>query len=212
MFSKSFLTFWGKIRLAFCRRSAYSNLGSPEDHCFADNYPLPAHNLSRAQTAHPATGEKSMRNITVSISDQAYRDARVWCAKRDTSVSASSRPFLKTCRESNNRAAFPCPTPLCPARSCPSSRNRICMETKNDALARPPQRLNGEQWAKQFASFQLPLVRKTTPRTARNGPKFTPPGVAPFCLIDLFKEIGAQPETKTALAALFGFLSFPVKL
>ena len=29
-----------------------------------------------------------MRNITVTVSDQAYRQARVWAAKRDTSVSA----------------------------------------------------------------------------------------------------------------------------
>lgn len=29
-----------------------------------------------------------MRNITVSVNDKAYREARVWAAKRDTSISA----------------------------------------------------------------------------------------------------------------------------
>jgi hypothetical protein len=29
-----------------------------------------------------------MKNITVCVSDKAYRDARVWAAKRDTSISA----------------------------------------------------------------------------------------------------------------------------
>jgi len=29
-----------------------------------------------------------MRNITVSVNDNAYRQARIWAAKRDTSVSA----------------------------------------------------------------------------------------------------------------------------
>ena len=29
-----------------------------------------------------------MRNITVAVSDDSYRKARIWAAKRDTSVSA----------------------------------------------------------------------------------------------------------------------------
>jgi len=29
-----------------------------------------------------------MRNITVTVNDNAYRQARIWAAKRDTSVSA----------------------------------------------------------------------------------------------------------------------------
>ncbi len=36
-----------------------------------------------------------MRNITVSINDQVYHDVRVWCAQRDTSVSAVVQRFLE---------------------------------------------------------------------------------------------------------------------
>ena len=37
-----------------------------------------------------------MRNITVSVSDQAYRQARIWAAQRDTSVSAVVQYLLQT--------------------------------------------------------------------------------------------------------------------
>jgi hypothetical protein len=37
-----------------------------------------------------------MKNITVCVSDQTYRSARVWAAKRDTSVSAVVRYLLET--------------------------------------------------------------------------------------------------------------------
>jgi hypothetical protein len=37
-----------------------------------------------------------MRNITVTIPDKAYRQARVWAAERDTSVSAIVRYLLET--------------------------------------------------------------------------------------------------------------------
>ena len=36
-----------------------------------------------------------MRSITVKISDDTYRDARVWAARRDTTVSAIARYFLQ---------------------------------------------------------------------------------------------------------------------
>lgn len=35
-----------------------------------------------------------MRNITVSISDQTYREIRAWCAHRDTCVSHVVQAFL----------------------------------------------------------------------------------------------------------------------
>ena len=37
-----------------------------------------------------------MRNITVKISDDTYRDARVWVARRDTSISAVVQYLLQT--------------------------------------------------------------------------------------------------------------------
>jgi len=37
-----------------------------------------------------------MRNITVSVSDETYRQARVWAAQRDTSVSAIVQYLLQT--------------------------------------------------------------------------------------------------------------------
>jgi hypothetical protein len=36
----------------------------------------------------PTPGSEPMRNTTVKISDDSYRDARVWAARRDTSKSA----------------------------------------------------------------------------------------------------------------------------
>jgi hypothetical protein len=35
-----------------------------------------------------------MRNITVAVSDDAYRQARIWAAKNDTSVSAVVQDLL----------------------------------------------------------------------------------------------------------------------
>jgi hypothetical protein len=37
-----------------------------------------------------------MRNITVTVSDEAYRQARVWAAHHDTSVSAVVQHLLTT--------------------------------------------------------------------------------------------------------------------
>ena len=45
------------------------------------------------------------KNITVSINDQVYRDARVWCVRRNTSISAvvqrflEDLPHIKACRQ-----------------------------------------------------------------------------------------------------------------
>jgi hypothetical protein len=35
-----------------------------------------------------------MRNITVAVSDDSYRQARIWAAKNDTSVSAAVQDLL----------------------------------------------------------------------------------------------------------------------
>jgi hypothetical protein len=37
-----------------------------------------------------------MKNITVSVPDETYRQARVWAAKRDTSLSAVVKYLLET--------------------------------------------------------------------------------------------------------------------
>jgi hypothetical protein len=50
-----------------------------------------------------------MRNITVSISDQTYRDIRVWCAKRDTSVSRVVQTFLEDLPRLKQARRFPLP-------------------------------------------------------------------------------------------------------
>jgi hypothetical protein len=36
-----------------------------------------------------------MKNITVAVSDDAYRQARIWAAKNDTSVSAVVQDLLQ---------------------------------------------------------------------------------------------------------------------
>jgi hypothetical protein len=47
-----------------------------------------------------------MRNITVTVSDDTYHDARIWAARRDTSVSAVVQYLLDTLpTSSSSRAA-----------------------------------------------------------------------------------------------------------
>jgi len=49
-----------------------------------------------------------MRNITVSVSDETYRQARVWAAQRDSSVSAVVEYLLRTLPSITRAArAFP---------------------------------------------------------------------------------------------------------
>jgi hypothetical protein len=50
-----------------------------------------------------------MRNITVAINDQVYHDIRVWCAKRDTSVSAVVQRFLEDLPRLKQARQFPLP-------------------------------------------------------------------------------------------------------
>jgi hypothetical protein len=40
------------------------------------------------------SGEPTMLNITVAVSDDSYRQARIWAAKKDTSVSAVMHGLL----------------------------------------------------------------------------------------------------------------------
>lgn len=48
-----------------------------------------------------------MKNITVAISDQAYHDARVWAARRDTSLSRIVQNFLEALPSLPGARAFP---------------------------------------------------------------------------------------------------------
>lgn len=53
-----------------------------------------------------------MRNITVTVSDQTYRQARIWAAQRDTSVSAVVQYLLQTLPGiARATAAFPVANP-----------------------------------------------------------------------------------------------------
>lgn len=52
----------------------------------ADNFPSPAHN-------------NPMRNITLSISDETYRNTRIWAAENNTSISAAVEYLLDNLRE-----------------------------------------------------------------------------------------------------------------
>jgi hypothetical protein len=68
---------------------------SPPAHrrLFADNYPTPAHNGNK-QSKSRQIRECTMRNITVAVSDDSYRQARIRAAKKDTSVSAVVQDLL----------------------------------------------------------------------------------------------------------------------
>lgn len=50
-----------------------------------------------------------MKNITVAVSDRAYHDARVWAARRDTSVSKIVQDFLEDLPTIRFARAFPLP-------------------------------------------------------------------------------------------------------
>ena len=50
-----------------------------------------------------------MRNITVAIDDQTYRNIRLWCAMRDISVSRVVQTFLIDLPRLENVRRFPLP-------------------------------------------------------------------------------------------------------
>jgi len=63
-----------------------------------------------------------MRNITVSVSDQAYRRARVWAAERDTSLSRVVQYLIETL-PTTSRAAHAFPGPNSPSAKPISSNS-----------------------------------------------------------------------------------------
>jgi hypothetical protein len=50
-----------------------------------------------------------MRNITVAVDDQTYRNIRMWCAMRDISVSGVVRTFLNDLPRLEHVRRFPLP-------------------------------------------------------------------------------------------------------
>jgi hypothetical protein len=69
-----------------------------------------------------------MRNITVSITDEVYRQARIWAAENNTSISAAVEYMLENVRSILNARKppsqprrgnrFPVPPPPRPDMSC----------------------------------------------------------------------------------------------
>ena len=48
-----------------------------------------------------------MKNITVAVTDRAYHDARVWAARRETSLSKIVQDFLEALPRLRDTHAFP---------------------------------------------------------------------------------------------------------
>jgi hypothetical protein len=73
-----------------------------------------------------------MRNITVAINDKVYRDIRVWCARRDTSVSAVVQRFLEDLPRLKQARPFPLPEAPPPGFLAPLLEN---LETPQPPVA-----------------------------------------------------------------------------
>ena len=66
-----------------------------------------------------------MRNITVSVSDETYIQARVWAAQRDTSLSAIVQYLLQTLPSVTKAVrAFPLRDPETSGTPTPSPRQK----------------------------------------------------------------------------------------
>ena len=65
-----------------------------------------------------------MKNITVSVSDEAYRQARIWAAARNVSLSRIVAYLLETLPD-QPRSARRFPRPTTPANSTPRSAPRV---------------------------------------------------------------------------------------
>jgi hypothetical protein len=73
-----------------------------------------------------------MKNITVTVSDQAYRNARVWAAQRETSLSRIVQYLISTLPTmARATRAFPSPIPALP---CPKHRLRQPLRPKRPRL------------------------------------------------------------------------------
>jgi hypothetical protein len=72
-----------------------------------------------------------MKNITISIDDETYRNARIWAALHGTSVSAVVRDLLKRLRGTRRTTSTqdhpgvnaPYQTKIC--QSCPLSKMKV---------------------------------------------------------------------------------------
>ncbi len=64
-----------------------------------------------------------MKNITVAVNDRAWHDARVWAARRDTSLSKIVQDFLEALPTLPSAQGFPLPP--CESETEPPVRTRL---------------------------------------------------------------------------------------
>jgi len=76
-----------------------------------------------------------MRNITVTVSDETYRQALVWAASRDTSVSAVVAYLLQTLPAILRAARR---FPACTPESVKPNPVTSTIQTSSTQLATPP--------------------------------------------------------------------------
>jgi hypothetical protein len=69
----------------------------------------PGHTINLENAASNAPPGADMRNMTITIEDQTYREIRAWCAHRDTCPSHVVRAFLKDVLRMNDIHRFPLP-------------------------------------------------------------------------------------------------------
>jgi hypothetical protein len=113
-----------------------------------------------------------MKNITVAVSDKSYRQARVWAAARDTSLSKIVQYLIETLPNIDRAArAFPVPKPPSaennPSPNPSSTKNEISNE--KTPLPTPP--FQGVIPAQ--TSQTTPLDTGNTPHPAPATPRFS---------------------------------------
>jgi hypothetical protein len=90
-----------------------------------------------------------MRNITVAINDRVYREIRVWCARRDTSVSAVVQRFLEDLPRLKQARQFPLPDAPAPRTLAPFIETLARLQppvapTRPPASGKSPERTRGK--------------------------------------------------------------------
>lgn len=77
-----------------------------------------------------------MKNITVTVADDIYRQARIWAAQRDTSLSAVVAYLLATLPGRKTRAEqrFPLPAPVATTPQSPDTPAFTASSTQKLAM------------------------------------------------------------------------------
>jgi hypothetical protein len=105
-----------------------------------------------------------MRNITVAVSDDSYRQARIWAAKIDTSVSAVVQ-YLPLRQAAEEAEKTPTPPPL-------SSQAN---ETKTCYMQKTPFHLPKQStYTLRLSTFILPQTAKAPPEGGAHGNESQP--------------------------------------